>query len=491
MGLDTTLIKSIQKAKIFFTLDDGVDFVLKSFERMQGGEIFLQKVSSRKLTELTLSLPQKIQYEILDNSSHQDSGKKDLTTIDTTIEFDDHYVVKPVLASRNINFMKNSIGEEGKRVKTFIPYGKQLIEQDDINSVVNVLKSDFLTTGPKVKEFEDRLSEYCGAKYCVAVSNGTAALHLASLVLLNKNDKVLTTPNSFLATSNSVLYVGAKPIFIDIAEDGNIDLDLCEEYLRKDSTIKAIYGVAFSGNMLNQEKLKYLRNLYNVIILEDCAHAIGAKYGDINAGSCVNSDCSIFSFHPVKHLTTAEGGAITTNSEEIYEQLLHLRGHGMYKTLDMKPWEYEMRDLGFNYRITDLQCALGITQLKKLNIFLERRFKIVKKYDIVFKNSIIKPLYFFDGKSSYHLYVVQVDFSKLNISKEELFMKMREKSIGLQLHYIPINKQPYYKSLGYGDEKTPTMDKYYNECFSLPMFPKLSDSEQDYVIESLFEVLNG
>ncbi len=491
MGLDITLIKSIQKAKIFFTLDDGVDFVLKSFERMQGGEIFVQKVSSRKLTELTLSLPQKIQYEILDNSSHQDAGKKDLTTIDTTIEFDDHYVVKPVLASRNIDFMKNSIGEEGKSVKAFIPYGKQLIEQDDINSVVNVLKSDFLTTGPKVKEFEDRLSEYCGAKYCVAVSNGTAALHLASLVLLNKNDKVLTTPNSFLATSNSVLYVGAKLIFVDIAKDGNIDLDLCEEYLRKDSTIKAIYGVAFSGNMLNQEKLKYLRNLYNVIILEDCAHAIGAKYGDINAGSCVNSDCSIFSFHPVKHLTTAEGGAITTNSEEIYEQLLHLRGHGMYKTLDMKPWEYEMRDLGFNYRITDLQCALGITQLKKLNIFLERRFKIVKKYDIVFKNSIIKPLYFFDGKSSYHLYVVQVDFSKLNISKEELFMKMREKSIGLQLHYIPINKQPYYKSLGYGDEKTPTMDKYYNECFSLPMFPKLSDSEQDYVIESLFEVLNG
>jgi len=491
MGLDTSLIENIERSKIFFTLNDGVDFVLKSFERMQGGEIFVQKISSRKLTKLTLSLPQEIQYEILDNNNHQNLIKKDLSVIDTTIEFDDHYVITPVLSSKNINFAKNRMGEEGKSVKEFIPYGKQLIEQDDINSVVDVLKSDFLTTGPKVKEFEDRLSEYCGAKYCVAVSNGTAALHLASLALLNKNDKVLTTPNSFLATSNSILYVGAKPIFIDIAEDGNIDLDLCEEYLKKDSTIKAIYGVAFSGNMLNQEKLKYLKETYNVIILEDCAHAIGAQYGDINAGSCVNSDCSIFSFHPVKHLTTAEGGAITTNSRETYEQLIHLRGHGMHKTLAMKPWEYEMRELGFNYRITDLQCALGITQLKKLNIFLERRFEIVKKYDNAFKHTIVKPLYIFDGKSSYHLYVVQVDFSKLSISKEELFLKMREKNIGLQLHYMPINKQPYYVSLGYGNEQIPVMDKYYDECFSLPMFPKLSDEEQEYTIKTLFEVLNG
>jgi len=491
MGLDTALVENIQKSKIFFTLDDGVDFVLKSFERMQGGEIFLQKVSSRKLAELTRSLPNTIQYEILDNTNHQDTIKKDSTMMDTTIEFDDHYVIKPILASRDINFSKNSIGEEGTSVKEFIPYGKQLIEQDDINSVVDVLKSDFLTTGPKVREFEDRLAEYCTAKYVVAVSNGTAALHLASLVLLEKNDKVLTTPNSFLATSNSILYVGAKPIFVDISEDGNIDLDLCEEYLKKDSTIKAIYAVAFSGNMLDQKKLQYLRKTYGVVILEDCAHAIGARYGEINAGSCINSDCSIFSFHPVKHLTTAEGGAITTNSKEIYEQLLHLRGHGMYKTLEMKPWEYEMRELGFNYRITDLQCALGITQLKKLNIFLERRFEIVKKYDVAFKNSIIKPLYFFDGKSSYHLYVVRVDFSKLSISKEELFLKMREKSIGLQLHYMPINKQPYYRDLGYGDETTPIMDRYYNECFSLPMFPKLRNEEQEYTIKSLFEVLNG
>jgi len=307
---------------------------------------------------------------------------------------------------------------------------------------------------------------------------------------LKKGDKVLTTPNSFLATSNSILYAGAKPIFIDIAKDGNIDLDLCEEKLKKDKSIKAIYVVSFSGRMLNQEKLKYLKETYNITILEDNAHAMGAEYNGKKAGSCTNSDCSIFSFHPVKHITTGEGGAITTNSKEIYEKLLQLRSHGIVKTSDMKPWEYEMRDLGFNYRITDIQCALGISQLRKLPQFLKRRFEIAKKYDEAFKNSPIKPLYTFDGKSSYHLYVVLVDFNKLKITKEELFNKLRKKNIGIQLHYIPINKQPYYKSLGYGSENTPIMDKYYEECFSLPIYYSLSDEEQSYVIKTLFEVLN-
>ncbi|MEA2019760.1 MAG: UDP-4-amino-4,6-dideoxy-N-acetyl-beta-L-altrosamine transaminase [Campylobacterota bacterium] len=372
----------------------------------------------------------------------------------------------------------------------FIPYGKQLIDQNDIDTVVETLQSDYLTTGPKVKEFEDALANYCGAKYVVAVSNGTAALHLSSLCLLKKGDKVLTTPNSFLATSNSILYVGAKPIFVDIQNDGNIDLDLCERELKKDSTIKAIYAVAFSGNMLNQEKLQYLRKTYNVTILEDNAHAIGAIYDGVKSGSCTNSDINIFSFHPVKHLTTAEGGAITTNSKDIYDKLIMLRGHGMVKTEDMKPWEYEMQDLGFNYRITDVQCALGLSQLSKLDNFIKRRFEIAKAYDKAFSKCIVKPLYTFDNsKSSYHLYVVQVDFKKLNITKEELFIKLREKNIGIQLHYIPINKQPYYKSLGYGDESTPIMNKYYEECFSLPMYPLLSDDEQSYVIKMLFEVL--
>ncbi|MGJ0365497.1 UDP-4-amino-4,6-dideoxy-N-acetyl-beta-L-altrosamine transaminase [Aliarcobacter cryaerophilus] len=372
----------------------------------------------------------------------------------------------------------------------FIPYGKQSIDEDDINSVVEVLKSDFLTTGPKIKEFEEELCRYTNAKYCVAVANGTAALHLASLVLLNKGDKVITTPNSFVATSNSILYVEAKPIFVDIKEDGNIDLDLCEEELKKDSSIKAIYVVHFSGNPIEQEKLKYLKESYNIKILEDCAHSLGATFEGIKAGSCENSDCSILSFHPVKHITTGEGGAITTNSKEIYEKLLELRAHGIKRLPEFAPWYYEMHSLGFNYRITDMQAALGISQLKKLDSFIKRRKEIALRYDEAFLNSIVKLLYSFNQNSSYHLFVVKVDFSKLNISKVELFNKMREKKIGLQLHYIPINKQPYYKSLGYGNEDTPIMNKYYGECFSLPMYSSLSNEEQEYVIKTLFEILN-
>ena len=371
----------------------------------------------------------------------------------------------------------------------FIPYGKQSIDEDDINSVVEVLKSDFLTTGPKIKEFEEELCRYTNAKYCVAVANGTAALHLASLVLLNKGDKVITTPNSFVATSNSILYVEAKPIFVDIKEDGNIDLDLCEEELKKDSSIKAIYVVHFSGNPIEQEKLKYLKESYNIKILEDCAHSLGASFGNIKAGSCENSDCSILSFHPVKHITTGEGGAVTTNSKEIYEKLLELRAHGIKRLPEFAPWYYEMHSLGFNYRITDMQAALGISQLKKLDSFIKRRKEIALKYDKALLNSVVKPLYSFNNNSSYHLFVVKVDFSKLNISKIELFNKMREKNIGLQLHYIPINKQPYYKSLGYGNEDTPIMNRYYDECFSLPMYSSLSNEEQEYVIKTLFEIL--
>lgn len=372
----------------------------------------------------------------------------------------------------------------------FIPYGKQTISDDDIQSVVDVLKSDFLTTGPKIKEFEEKISSYCGSKYCVAVANGTAALHLASLVLLDENDKVLTTSNSFLATSNSILYANAKPIFVDICENGNIDLDLCEEELKKDSTIKAIYVVHFSGNPINQDKLKYLKETYNIKILEDCAHSIGAIIDGIKAGSCTNSDISIFSFHPVKHITTGEGGAITTNDEKIYKKLLLLRGHGMSANPDIAPWHYDMIELGFNYRLTDISCALGLSQLKKLDSFLYLRRSIAKRYDDFFaKIDWIEPLYPFTNNSAYHLYVIKIDFEKLNITKKEFVLKMREKYIGLQLHYIPINKQPFYKNLGFGNENTPIMDDYYKKAISLPIYPNLSIEEQKYIIENILEII--
>jgi UDP-4-amino-4,6-dideoxy-N-acetyl-beta-L-altrosamine transaminase len=380
-----------------------------------------------------------------------------------------------------------------------IPYGKQTIDENDINAVIDTLKSDFLTTGPKVKEFEEKLCKYTGAKYAVAVSNGTAALHIASLILLNEGDLVLTTPNSFLATSNSILYAGAKPIFVDIKEDGNIDLDACIKILKTNKDIKALYVVHFSGNPVDMEKLKYIRENFDILILEDSAHAVGAKYFDGKIGNSKYSDISIFSFHPVKNFTTAEGGAILTNNEEFYKKALILRNHGMTKenfinqdlAFDEKgninPWYYEMQMLGYNYRITDIQCALGITQLEKLDTFIAKRHEIVKRYDKEFCNTKIKPLYCFNENSAYHLYVVRVDFSKLNITKAELFMKMREKGILLQLHYIPINKQPYYKNLGYED--LPNANKYYEEVFSLPIYYSLSQEEQQYVIDSLKELI--
>ncbi len=366
-----------------------------------------------------------------------------------------------------------------------IPYGRQSISDEDIKEVIKVLKSNFLTTGPKVKEFEEAICKFTGTKYSVAVSNGTSALHISSLVLLNKEDKVLTTPNSFLATSNSILYARAKPIFVDICEDGGIDLDLCEEMLKKDSSIKAIYVVSFSGKMQNQERLKELKQKYNLTILEDHAHSLGASWQSIKAGSCYASDVSTFSFHPVKNITTGEGGAVTTNSKEIYEKLLTLRNHGIVKTPDMASFEYEMRELGFNYRLTDFQAVLGLSQLKKLDEFLEKRKEIAKAYHKAFQNSSIKPLYPYDNDSAYHLFVVKVPFE----NKKELFEILHKKGIKVQLHYLPINRQPYYKTLGYGTENIPIMDKYYKEAVSLPIYPTLKKEEQEFVIKTLKEIV--
>lgn len=388
----------------------------------------------------------------------------------------------------------------------FIPYGRQTIDQEDIDCVSEALSSDYVTTGPRVEAFEAAITAYCGAAYAVAVANGTAALHLASLVLLEPGDRVLTTPNSFLATSNAILYAGGVPLFVDIQSNGNLDLDQCEAMLEKDPGIKAIYGVHFSGNPLEQDKLARIRNKYGVKVLEDCAHAIGAEYNGVKAGSCEHAECSIFSFHPVKHLTTGEGGAVTTNSPEMYAKLCQLRNHGMTRdagalidtamAYDAKgnrnPWYYEMHALGFNYRITDFQCALGISQFKKLDGFVRRRRALARAYDRAFEASqIVEPLYPYDGRSSYHLYVVRVAFEKIALSKAELFNKMREKGVGLQLHYIPINKQPYYKDIGYGGEATPVMNNYYAQCVSLPMYPSLTDEQQAYVIASLEEILHA
>ncbi len=378
-----------------------------------------------------------------------------------------------------------------------IAYGRQYIDNDDIVALIETLSGEYLTTGPKVAEFEKALAEKVGSKYAVAVSNGTAALHLAALSLLNKDDKVLTTPISFVATSNSILYAGAKPLFVDVGSDANIDLNACEDALKKDGSIKAIFAVHFSGRCVDPDGLRFLKDKYGVKIVEDAAHALGAE-GVADVG-----DASTFSFHPVKHITTGEGGAITTNDEAVYKKLLMLRSHGITRDVTsfensaafdengvVNPWYYEMHDLGFNYRLTDFQSALGLSQLAKLDKFINRRKEIAARYDEVFREfEYIKPLYRFDFDSAYHLYVARIDFAACGVSRAELFKRLNAKKIYPQVHYIPINSQPYYKKLGYDPRDTPNALKYYEECISLPIFYSLDDESQEFVINLLKEIV--
>ena len=372
-------------------------------------------------------------------------------------------------------------------------YGKQTIDENDIALVVEALRSPLITTGEYVELFEQKLAQTCGAKYAISVSSGTAALHLVALALLNEGDKVLTTPNSFVATSNAILYAKAKPLFVDIDDEGSVDLDLCERELQKDNSIKALFAVAFSGKMLNQTKLKYLQEKYNLVIVEDLCHALGAKEihqaGDIVAGSAYASEASVFSFHPVKHITTAEGGAITTNSKALHDKLKMLRSHGIIKANSTKPWEYQMQQLGFNYRLSDIHSALGVSQLAKLDSFVEIRMSIAKKYDELLADKPIYPLYPFSEHSSYHLYVVKIDFASLGISRQELFEQMREQNIFLQVHYIPIYKQPFYQELGFGAAALPHAERYYAQCVSLPIHPSFTQEEQEFVVSALTKIL--
>ncbi|NOX15324.1 MAG: UDP-4-amino-4,6-dideoxy-N-acetyl-beta-L-altrosamine transaminase [Epsilonproteobacteria bacterium] len=359
-----------------------------------------------------------------------------------------------------------------------IYYGKQTIDDDDAKAIVRALKSDLLTTGPKTKKFEVELAKRLGFRYMIAVSSGTAALHLSSMVLLNKNDKVITTPNSFLATANSIIYQQAKPVFIDICENGLLDLDLVEQRLKK-GDIKALYAVTFSGLPFEDKKLRYLKEKYKIKILIDNAHYFGK-----DGGIC---DIATFSFHPVKHITTFEGGAIGINDKFIYEKLLQLRNHGIYKDDSMYPWGYEMRELGYNYRLSDVASAMGLSQLSKVDNFLAKRGDIAQYYHENLKK--VAPLYKYDKNSSYHLFVARYPFETLD-EKAKFFIKMREKGVALQHHYIPINSQPFYKDMGfiYNKKSFPQMHRYYLEAFSLPIYPTLSTDEQDFVIKQIEDI---
>lgn len=380
-----------------------------------------------------------------------------------------------------------------------IPYGRQTIDEADIAAVVAALKSDFLTQGPLVKEFEDRFSDYVGVNYSVACSNGTAALHLAALALgLRSGQKVITTPITFAASANAMRYCGADVDFVDIdPETYLIDLNKLEAKLRSAAigTYAGIIPVDFTGLPVNTERLRKLADEFGLWIIEDACHSPGGYFLNssgqkITCGSGIYSDLTCFSFHPVKHIACGEGGMVTTNNEQLYKVLLQLRTHGISR--DNMPeekggWFHEMQVLGYNYRLPDLNCALGISQLAKADWGMKRRQEIASAYTEAFRmEASIKMQKQPEGFSNaWHLFVIEVN------QRKALYDFLRTNAIFAQVHYIPVHLHPYYQSLGFKKGDFPNAEHYYERCLSLPMYPDLSPEEQKFVIETVKSFVHG
>ena len=384
-----------------------------------------------------------------------------------------------------------------------IPYGKQDISQIDIDSVVNVLQSDFLTQGPQVPLFEKTVSDFCGAEFGVAVNSATSALHIACLALgLGKGDYLWTSPNSFVASANCSLYCDAQVNFVDIdPQTYNLSSEELEKKLiqaRQDNKLpKIVIPVHFAGQSCNMKRIYSLSQEYGFNIIEDASHAIGGKYLDQLIGSCQYSDITVFSFHPVKIITTAEGGLATTNDEKLAESMQLFRSHGVTRdpTLMSKPpegaWYYQQVDLGFNYRMTDLQAALGVSQMQRLDDFVSKRHILKKRYDLLLNSlPIIIPFQDEDSYSALHLYPIQLDLNQVSKSREQIFDGLRESGIGVNVHYIPIHTQPYYRQHGFKDGEFPNSESYYKAALSLPLYSGMSFQEQDKVVESVTKVLD-
>lgn len=371
-----------------------------------------------------------------------------------------------------------------------IPYGRQTIEEDDIQAVVDVLRSDYLTTGPNIEAFEKSVAEYVGVKYAVAISNGTSALHAACFAAgIGEGDEVITTPITFAASANCVLYCGGTPVFADIdPETYNID----PEDIRRKITprTKAIIPVHLSGQPCDMDAIHAIAKEHNLIVIEDAAHALGAIYKGKKVGSM--SDMTTFSFHPVKPVTTGEGGMIVTDNEEFYKKMMMFRSHGITRdgslmTRNEGPWFYQQLDLGYNYRMTDIQCALGCSQMKKLDWFLERRRGIAKRYDEAFADckGLVTPYQLPDTVSGWHLYIIQVTAR----DRREVFEELRANGIGVNVHYIPVYYHPYYQEHGYGDVHCEKAEELYSHMISLPIYPGLTDEQQKEVIEKVKQAI--
>lgn len=385
-----------------------------------------------------------------------------------------------------------------------IPYGKQFISDDDTKAVLEALHSDFLTQGPRILEFEKNFASYIGCQYAVAVSNGTAALHLPLLAMgLSEGDNIITTPITFAASANAARYCGANVYFVDIDPDTYVmSIERLETLLQKHPKgfFKAVVPVDFTGYPVNLEKIKQLSQTYGFFILEDACHAPGGYFVD-SAGRqqrCGNgqyADAAAFSFHPVKHIASGEGGMITTNNEELYKKLLKLRTHGITKENMLydfpEPqlqgaWYYEMQVLGYNYRITDIQAALGNSQLKRADSGIAKRQEIAKRYRDAFRHAAIK-MQATDNKvfNALHLFVIEVE------NRRGLYDFLLQHGIFAQIHYVPVHLMPYYKQFGWKAGDFPHAEKYYQHCISLPMYPTLSEEEQNYVIEKVLAFVNG
>ncbi len=383
-------------------------------------------------------------------------------------------------------------------------YGRQSIDDSDIQAVIETLKSDWLTQGPTIQKFEQALNNKFGGKFASVVSNGTAGLHLIGLGLGWKKDEiVITSPITFLASANCAIYVGAIPDFVDINESSyTIDPNELEwklkQYSIRNRKVKAVVAVDYAGHPCDWSALKTLQEKYGFQLVNDYCHALGAEYNDEIQYAPKYADAVNLSFHPVKHITTGEGGAILTNNEALDKKIKIMRTHGMTKDESVLekndgPWYYEMHEPGFNYRITDFQCALGISQLKKLEINIERRRQIAEYYDKIFgkDNRFIIPKVSGFAKHAYHLYPLQINFNELKISKKNYFLKLKEKNINCQVHYVPVHLQPFYrKNFGFKAHDFPVAEKFYEHELSIPMYPALTEEDLEYISNTIIETLD-